>query len=123
MKSIAKLGVLLCMATAFMYAETWTGKLVDYNCYERTHQAGQPTAKGAPAECAPTASTTVYGLELANGTVHKIDTAANSKIMAAMKSEPATRAAAGGQPENFMVIGTMEKDMIKLENIQFAAHP
>src|ERR1700736_5595306 len=34
MKTIGKLGIMLCLGAAFSYAESWTGKVLDASCYD-----------------------------------------------------------------------------------------
>lgn len=93
MKNITKLGVTLCMASAFCYAETFNGKLLDASCYDNS-QGAAATTSTAPGhatgkldkECAPTASTTNFAIETSNKKVYRLDSAGSAKAAAAMQS-------------------------------------
>ena len=91
-------------------AESWSGKLVDYTCYEQQKKV---------AACDPTSTTTAFALE-ASGTVYKLDSAGNSKASEALKNR-ADRAADPTKPQPKQVMakvdGTEKGGMIAVESI------
>jgi hypothetical protein len=109
MKTAAKLALLLCMSGLLTFAESWMGKIVDYACYEKSQSAPATPAQNV---CAPTASTTEYGLRLNNGTVYKIDASANSKVAAAMRADTSKN-----KDGSFNVTGNLEGQSVKLDTI------
>jgi hypothetical protein len=130
MKTITKLGVVLCLAAGFSYAETWTGKLIDATCHDKSSQSSQATpgqatrgqsttpsttpgqsSSSSRESCAPTASTTSFALETSDGKVYKLDSAGNSKAASAMRGNP------NAKDENVTVSGTMEGSTVKVDSI------
>src|SRR5205823_2511882 len=98
MKTIAKLATVLCLGSLLCMAETWSGKLVDATCKDQSKQGAAPSTPATPntemsTTCAPTRSTTAYGVELSDGRVLKLDSTGNAKAAEAMKNSTAT---AGG---------------------------
>ena len=80
MKTIAKLGVVLCMGSALSFGATWRGaKLLDASCSEN----GKVRHVGSM--CAPTASTTNFAFETSGGRIYKLDAASNDKAMKAVE--------------------------------------
>lgn len=93
-------------------AESWTGRLVDANCYDQ---------QKAATSCDPTASTTNFAL-MVSGNAYKFDSAGNSKATDALKSradrstDPATPATGAVSAK---VTGTKQDDnTIKVESIE-----
>src|SRR5882724_3355616 len=93
MKTIAKLATVLCLGSMLCMAETWTGKLVDANCKDQSKQGASPSSPSTPSNptemsstCAPTRSTTAYGVEMTDGRVLKLDSTGNAKAGEAMKA-------------------------------------
>jgi len=70
------------------FAESWSGKLIDANCYEK-----QKTSTG----CNATSTTTAFALDV-SGKVYKLDTASAEKATTALKSR-ADRAADPAKPQ------------------------
>ena len=86
MRTISKLGIVLCMAGAISYAETWTGKLIDSTCLERFSTADNNGKKALDLDkldkqCAPSAATTTFAV-LDGDKIYKLDAAGSSKVMA-----------------------------------------
>jgi hypothetical protein len=102
MKAIAKIGSILCLAAAFSFAETWTGKLVDANC--------QPQAK---TSCEASPTTTSFAVQTADGKILKLDSAGNSKASAALRTDGVAKDA------HVTVMGSMEGQTIKVDSIDF----
>jgi hypothetical protein len=102
--------VYISVFSALALAESWTGRLVDANCYDQ-----QKTATG----CDPTTSTTSFTL-VVSGNAYKFDSAGNSKAADALKSRadrstdpamPATKAVSA------KVTGTKQDATITVESI------
>ena len=107
MKQLMKISVLLCLAAAFGFAETWTGKLIDANCKQ------DPVAQkdsGSSATCAPKATTTVFAIQTADGKIYRLDNQGNSKAATAMKIDPTKT--------NVTVSGSFDGQMVKVESIE-----
>ncbi len=114
MKTIGKLGLALGVFAAMSYAETWTGKLIDYSCQERSQQnpaeKQQPQTSGVQA-CEPTASTTSFGIQTSDGKVYKLDSAGDAKASTALKGRSDTKGMTA------TVSGTMEGQTVKVDTI------
>jgi hypothetical protein len=109
MKAVAKLGLVLCLAGVVSFAENISGKLLDAACYDRNAQNPQTKAK-ATTECAATQASTSFAIQLSDGRVLKLDSAGNSKAMAAMKTS-------GGKASNASVAGTVDGQTVKVDDI------
>jgi len=86
MRTISKLGIVLCLAGMASYAETWTGKLIDATCFERFSTAGNSGNKPLDVDkldkdCAPTPATSTFAV-LDGDKLYKLDAKGNSKVMA-----------------------------------------
>jgi hypothetical protein len=89
MKTITKLGIVLCMAGVASYADSWSGKLIDSTCYEHHSTAatsGQkpPKVDKIDKDCAPTTATDTFAV-LADGKIYKLDAQSNAKVAADMR--------------------------------------
>jgi hypothetical protein len=71
MKTIGKVGIMLCLGAAFSYAETWTGKLLDASCYD-AQKATTKSHEDLARACTPTAATTDFAIQTADGKVYKV---------------------------------------------------
>jgi hypothetical protein len=91
-------------------ADSWSGRLIDANCYNQ-----QKKADG----CDAMSSTTAFALEV-SGKVYKFDAGGNSKATTALKSR-ADRAADPNKPQSNQVMakvdGTEKGGTIAVENI------
>jgi hypothetical protein len=82
MKTIAKLGIVFCLAGAFSYGAVYRGaKLLDASCYD---QNGKVRHEGS--KCAPTASTTNFAMETRNGKIYKLDAMSSVKAQQAVEN-------------------------------------
>ena len=80
MKTIAKIGLTLCLAGGLSFGATWRGaKLLDASCYD---QNGKISHLGFT--CAPTASTSSFAFESRSGRVYKMDAISNEKAQKAV---------------------------------------
>ncbi len=117
MKTIVKIATVLCLSSVLCLAETWSGKLVDANCKDQSKQgASQSTpSQQSSSTCAPTRSTTAYGVELSDGRVLKLDSTGNAKAAEAMKST-------GGSHSAVMMVtitGSLDGHTVKVDTIDF----
>jgi hypothetical protein len=112
MKTVAKLGIALGAFAAMGYAENWTGKLVDAACHDKSQQnPADSKQKSDIAACEPTASTTSFAIQTADGKVYKLDASGNAKASTAMKGNP------GDKNPTATVSGTMEGQTVKVDSI------
>ena len=86
MKTISKLATVLCLTGVAVYAETWTGKLIDSSCFERFSTAESGGRKPLDLDkldkqCAPTAATSSFAV-LDGDKINKLDAAGSSKVIA-----------------------------------------
>ena len=109
MKTITKLGVVLCVAAALSYAESWTGKLIDAPCHDRSLPPGQ--SKSPAESCAATSSTTSFAIQTADGKVYKLDASGNAKAANALRGNPDSKDA------SVTVSGTMDGQTVKVDSI------
>lgn len=101
MRILAKAGILMCMAASFMFAENYSGKLIDANC--------KPDPSKKEASCAPTQTTTSFAVETPDGKIYRLDSSGNSKAMAAMKQNPAST--------TVTVSGSLDGQTLKVESL------
>ena len=114
MKSITKLGIVLCMAGVAAHAETWAGKLIDAACFQNDTNKPLKLDK-LEKECAPSAATTTFAV-IADGKVFKLDSSGNSKVAAdvyggAIKADH-------DRDVNVTVKGSLQGDTIRVESIK-----
>ncbi len=72
-------------ATAFAYADSWTGKLLDASCYDRMKDNSKPGAQADMSACAATPQSTSFVLD-SSGKIYRLDAAGNTRAAAAMKN-------------------------------------
>jgi hypothetical protein len=113
MKTIAKLGLAFGAFAAMSYGETWSGKLLDADCVERTRQDPDRNSKttGNPPTCIASTSTGAFALQTSDGKVYKLDAAGNSKAATALRGNPDNKS-----PEAD-VSGAMEGQILKVDSI------
>jgi hypothetical protein len=90
MKTITKLGLALGAFAAMSYAETWSGKLLDAACHDRSQQDPERNSKktGNPPTCEASTSTASFALEASDGKVYKLDPSGNSRAATALRGNP-----------------------------------
>ena len=110
MKTITKLGLALGVFAVMSYAETWTGKLIDSACHDRSQQNPGDKQKSDLSSCDATASTTSFAIQTSDGKVYKLDASGNAKAATAMKGSAGKNASA-------TVSGTMEGQTVKVDSI------
>jgi hypothetical protein len=112
MKKIAKLVLALGVFATLGYAESWTGKLIDAACHDRSQQnPADPNSKSEIASCEASGSTTSFALQTADGKVYKLDAAGNAKASTALKGNPANKAPSAE------ISGSMEGQTVKVDSI------
>lgn len=72
-------------ATAFAYADSWTGKLLDASCYDRMKDQAKEEAKVDESSCVATSQSSAFVLS-SSGKVYRLDAAGNTRAAAAMKN-------------------------------------
>ena len=112
MRTILTLCALVAVFSALAMAENFSGRLIDSSCYDLQKNA---------TKCDPTASTTMFALDVA-GKIYKLDDAGNAKAVSAVKNR-ADRASEPGKPAatqvHAKVTGTKDgDDTIKVESIE-----
>jgi len=110
MRRIIVLSAFVTVFAALAFAGSWSGTLIDANCYRQ-----QKTAKS----CAATSSTTAFALDV-SGKVYKLDQAGNDKAAAALRNR-ADRSAnpdAQATPMAATVTGTKEGSTLQVDTIQ-----
>jgi hypothetical protein len=113
MKTIAKLGLALGVVAAMSYADTWSGKLLDAACVERSQQNPDrnSTKTGNPPTCVASKTTGAFALQTSDGKVYKLDPAGNSKAATALRGNPDN-----DSPEA-EISGAMEGQILKVDSI------
>jgi hypothetical protein len=115
------------LAASLSFADNWTGKLIDSACHDRqSAPGGQAQPGGAPAQpgqakagsgsesCAPSATTTSFAIQTADGKVYKLDASGNSKAMAAFKTDGAK-----SKDGNVSVSGDLQGTTIKADSVDY----
>ncbi len=122
MNTIAKIGITLCMAGALGYAENWNGKLIDASCYDNS-SASKATASSTSRsdakldkECAPTASTNSFAIQVSKNKVYKLDSSGNAKAADAMRA--GSLKADNDGDVHASVSGSLQGDTVKVDSIQ-----
>jgi hypothetical protein len=108
MNRIAKGAIFLFASAGFLFAESWTGKLVDANCKAGEGAVGNPNSE-LPASCLISASTKSFAVQTPDGKIYKLDSAGNSKAEQVVKSNP-------GKNE-ITVTGSMNGQMLKVDSL------
>jgi hypothetical protein len=113
MRRILTLGAAVLFMSAFAFAETYMGKLVDASCVEQQKDAA----------CNPTVSTAAFAIQVSGGKTLKLDANGNKKAAEALKAsnDSADRAKdpnASDNPVTATVQGTLNGDEIKVDSIE-----
>jgi 3-deoxy-D-arabino-heptulosonate 7-phosphate (DAHP) synthase len=111
MKTTAKLALALGAFAMMSYAESWTGKLIDSSCHDRSQQNPAEAKKGADASCDASASTTSFAIQTSDGKVYKLDASGNAKASTALRGN------ADNKNPTATVSGTMEGQTVKVDSI------
>src|ERR1700674_818717 len=109
MKITIELGLTWAVFAAVSYAETWTGKLLDAACHERSQQnpAKNSTKTGNPPTCEASTSTGEFALQTSDGKVYRLDAVGNSKASTAIRGNPDNKSPAAE------ISGAMEGQILK----------
>lgn len=105
-------GALILFASAgFMFAESWTGKLIDANCSAASNSSSNSSSSSKlPESCTPTSSTKVFAIQTPDGKIYRLDSSGNSKAVEQVKSNPGKT--------DVTVSGSLNGQMVKVESIQ-----
>ena len=115
-----RLAVLLCFSCALAFAETWSGSLVDFNCYAALERNRNPhdtliyVDRDTNSEiryCTPGAKAKVFGMIEPEGATFQFDAGGNAKAAELVRSV--------GKKSRIRVVVTGEKsgDTIKVDSV------
>jgi hypothetical protein len=105
MKTITKFALLFSVASAFCFADTWSGKLIDSACKAKAQESGQAMP------CSATKATSTFGIETPDGKVMSLDAEGNAKAADAIKNNK-------NPDPQVSVTGSLDaKGAIKVESI------
>jgi len=120
MKTITKLGLAFSLVGAFCYAENWNGKLIDASCYDSSQSGGSTSGHAKLNKaCPPTASTTAFAIQISKNKVYKLDSAGNSKAVAAMQS--GVKSDKDGDV-HVSISGALDGQTVKLDTVEVGKH-
>ena len=105
MNRIAKLSLIALLAGAALFAETWTGTVVDVMC------KGKDLA-GHTRQCALSCAKGGFGLVLSDGKFVKFNESGNAKTLAILKS------ATKDKDLKAKVSGTLDGEVIKVQSLE-----
>lgn len=105
MRNVIKSALLLSVASALCFADSWTGKLIDASCKAKGDSNTQSMS------CAATAATTAFGIELSDGRVLNLDADGNMKAAEALKTNKTSN-------QKVSVTGTLDNTgSVKVDSI------
>lgn len=105
MKRIAGLSLFALLSGAALYAETWTGTVVDVMC------KGKDLA-GHTRQCALSCAKGGFGLVLSDGKFVKFNESGNAKTLAILKT------ATKDKDLKAKVSGTLDGEVIKVQSLE-----
>jgi hypothetical protein len=105
MNRIVKLTLIALLAGAALFAETWTGTVVDVMC------KGKDLA-GHTRQCALSCAKSGFGLVLSDGKFVKFNESGNAKTLTLLKS------ATKDKDLKAKVSGTIDGDVIKVQSVE-----
>jgi hypothetical protein len=113
MRRIFTLGAAVLFMSAFAFAETYMGTLVDATCASQQKDAA----------CNPNVSTTAFAVQVSGGKTLRLDAAGNKKAAQALKesNSSADRAKDPNAPDSQVtatIEGTLNGDEIKVDSIE-----
>jgi hypothetical protein len=113
MRRILTLGAALLFVSPALFAETYSGVLVDARCASQQKDAA----------CAPTASTAAFAMQVSGGKTFKLDADGNKKAAQALRdsNSSADRAkdpSASDTQVMATIEGTLNGDEIKVDAIE-----
>jgi len=113
MKTLTKLGLTLCLSSAFLFAAVniYRGQLMDASCYNQN-----PSAPGkAWVRCVPTGATTDFAIHT-DGRIRMLDPAGNTKALAALQAGDLKQDRNGDMP--VVIDGHRHGNTIRVEGIR-----
>lgn len=109
MRRLILAAAMLCLTSALAPAGTWTGRLIDSDCWNR--QARNPELP--PDSCVPTRFTTRFAVQTPDGAVHRLDPTGNARAVEVMHGFSYDR------PEAQVTIdGEQDDGVIRVEDIR-----
>jgi hypothetical protein len=111
MRMSVSLLALMTLFSAWLFADTWDGSLIDAHCYEQEKKA---------SGCYPTNTTVSYALVIERR-VFKLDEAGNTKVAEALK-EHASRSTNPDMTPNARVMATItgsrdSSDFLRVDSV------
>src|ERR1700687_3493499 len=90
MRTIVKLGLVLCSFAVLSYGDSWSGKLLDAACLERNKEDPDrnSTKTGNPPTCVASQSTGAFALQTPDAKVYKLVPGGISKAATALRGNP-----------------------------------
>ncbi|HWE52518.1 MAG TPA: hypothetical protein VG273_22170 [Bryobacteraceae bacterium] len=120
MSSTIRLAVLGCLSSSLVFAEYWSGALVDSKCYESEERNVNPTDTLTSVDrdgalevryCTANAKTRSFALVPWEGPALRLDTAGNAKAAAMMRSLRKQ------SPQIVTISGQLQKNVIEVDSI------
>ena len=110
MRRILTSAAFLSLFAALAFADSWSGTLIDANCYAQQKNA---------SPCAATSSTTAFALN-SSGQVFTMDDAGNAKASAMLKNraDRTTDENVKSSPIHVKVTGAKDGDTLKVDDIE-----
>ena len=112
--------ILLSLSSAFAYAGTWSGALVDSKCFEIAERNVNPTDTLTYVDrdqnqeiryCSPGAKTKVFAVVQHDGVSLKLDSAGNAKAVEIVRRNVKK------SPLTVVITGEMSENTIKVDSI------
>lgn len=113
MRRSLTLFALLSAFSVFALADSWSGRLIDADCYQHAQNK-------SAASCDPSPSTTTFAI-LVSDKAYNFDDAGNAKATATMKSQADRSADPTKLPSTRVMVkvsGTKDGDNIKVDTIE-----
>jgi hypothetical protein len=117
-----RITVLFCFTVALSFASSWSGALVDSNCYDSLERNSNPfeTSPGARDRnqqiryCSPKTNTKTFAVVLDDWTRLKLNSSGNSKAAELVRKT--------GKKSPFLVVvsGEASGEIVKVDSIRFA---
>ena len=114
MKIISIFGAAFSLSAVLCFAETWSGRLVDSSCYEKSKTEAKAPEKPEKL-CAATPATLNFGIIASGDKFYKFDSAGNEKATALLQSGLKTEKEKGA---NVTVSGSLDGETLKVDSIQ-----
>jgi|HubBroStandDraft_4_1064222.scaffolds.fasta_scaffold496391_2 hypothetical protein len=118
-----RLGALLCLSSALSFAGTWSGALVDSDCYKSEERNVNPTDTSTNVDrdrnleiryCSPGAKTKSFAVVQQDGLSFKLDSVGDARAVELV------RKTGKKSPFTVAITGEMIRNTIKVDSISIA---